>query len=266
MSGGRLPIQSEHSGDSTELVPGAIYGLRHWNVARITSGEDSGLFLSGHYNHLWREVVGERATCKRISRFMFTEQVYPSDNGKDRDSLEKDVLHTVAFIRERMRQFIGASYSEDNVSISQSYIFNTPYDTLLLNEKSFNVVNNLETSHDTSGSYVMGVEVAFEYAVPNPCDGPVAMDCTCGFYASYERFFRDDIFTARAHGFFGIMRGYGHVTLGEKGFRAERADVVAICSAPHELVGTDKLLNLPSSVKILRSLQELFDYYYELTA
>lgn len=56
---------------------------------------------------------------------------------------------------------------------------------------------------------------------PGVCDTPAT--CVCGFWAYYDRArWNDDAVR-------GVIEGYGKTTLGTKGFRCEKAKIVALC-------------------------------------
>jgi hypothetical protein len=63
-------------------------------------------------------------------------------------------------------------------------------------------------------------------------DHPVAHpSCTCGFYAytSPQALYANTPWSYSSAGeVYGLVRGYGHVTVGSLGFRAEKADIVAL--------------------------------------
>ena len=62
---------------------------------------------------------------------------------------------------------------------------------------------------------------------------PTTRSCTalacgdCGYYAYF-----DHVAQYGQRGITGIIEGYGHVIIGTKGFRAQRARIVALCVAP----------------------------------
>ena len=68
-------------------------------------------------------------------------------------------------------------------------------------------------------------------ASAKPASEPVehqvaSLDCTCGFYAYTDR--ESNPYHAMHEGVLGIVRGSGVATVGRRGFRAERAEIVAL--------------------------------------
>lgn len=51
-------------------------------------------------------------------------------------------------------------------------------------------------------------------------------DCTCGYYAYYHPWRSSYASSTRA---FGVIEGFGRVSMGPLGFRAEKAKLVAVC-------------------------------------
>lgn len=86
------------------------------------------------------------------------------------------------------------------------------------------------------------------------------LDCTCGFYAYHETCeLRGDIVA--------IVKASGEVIVGTKGFRAEKAEVVALMTNPaKENLYPDSTRKLAKEWKLpLLSHQEFSDLYEELT-
>lgn len=87
---------------------------------------------------------------------------------------------------------------------------------------------------------VMGAKWGFDMKLklPEPCDG-VMPDCTCGFYAYWD--VGDDEVSTGPHGIVGVIEGYGKTTIGEHGFRCEKARIIALAPAVdslgHRVVG-----------------------------
>lgn len=60
--------------------------------------------------------------------------------------------------------------------------------------------------------------------------GPECLDLSCGSCGYYGYF--DGCAQYGSGGVTGIIEGYGHVIIGTKGFRAQKARIVALCPAP----------------------------------
>lgn len=65
--------------------------------------------------------------------------------------------------------------------------------------------------------------------IPDPCDG-VEADCACGFYAYHDNAVNGYGIHSGSDGrsVIGIVEGYGRIVLGPKGFRCQKARIVAL--------------------------------------
>lgn len=70
-----------------------------------------------------------------------------------------------------------------------------------------------------------GENVAVHMGNDDFCIGLVHPNCRCGFYAHYRADEERDEYQWSVE---GVIRGYGLATLGTKGFRCERAEIVAV--------------------------------------
>jgi len=67
------------------------------------------------------------------------------------------------------------------------------------------------------------------------------VDCTCGLYAQWSPpqdqtwWEKLDVHPSHGHGVWGVLEGFGRVSVGPKGFRAEKGRIVAL-ALPSELV------------------------------
>lgn len=77
--------------------------------------------------------------------------------------------------------------------------------------------------YSSSYSYHSHTESCY---VPNPCDGDIE-NCDHGFWAYYDDFDSQGEHIAE-NGYTAIIKGYGKTVLGTKGFRAEKAEIVAV--------------------------------------
>ena len=78
---------------------------------------------------------------------------------------------------------------------------------------------------------VQGVYPRFPEKVYQGFDEPAHSmpECKCGFYAYYK----GSLDWVTQINVSGIVHGYGRVALGERGFRAEKAKIVALYTPPH---------------------------------
>lgn len=72
------------------------------------------------------------------------------------------------------------------------------------------------------------IEYTINYTANSMCESISQPSCTCGFYAynNEDSLIRNSYTNDSA--VFGLIKGYGKVTIGTKGFRAEKADIVAL--------------------------------------
>jgi len=66
-------------------------------------------------------------------------------------------------------------------------------------------------------------------ADPSTCDG-VEPSCKCGFYAYWDMDGHSNVYSILRYGWHlaGVIEGYGRTTIGEYGFRCEKARIVAL--------------------------------------
>lgn len=114
------------------------------------------------------------------------------------------------------------------------------------------------------GAVIPGADVAME---PQPCSG-IAPSCGCGFYGYQEG--SCDYYTPgsgeQKGAVGGVFRGYGKVVLGTRGFRAEKAEILALYVDAEALLKSD---NKIADSLIRMRLEEnykvpVFDQYLDL--
>lgn len=69
------------------------------------------------------------------------------------------------------------------------------------------------------------------------CDSIAQPSCVCGFYAYTDLASIAQNSYNQPNSIIGIVRGHGKVTIGTKGFRAEKADIVALCAPVRLKIG-----------------------------
>jgi hypothetical protein len=222
--------------DESELVLGSIYGLREWfftnDLERLRSTTTA--TLTGHFNQEWNPLITHEAEClaEDTVTFDFTEILDAPD--LDADEIEFR-------IRTRARVFFEQAFTKnlslDPLTAHCRVSFSSEAGLLPWRE-----VDWLLDDPDSDAHYIQ-VPMNFVRALRRFGIGKICLSltgrrrehpvghpsCVCGIYAYHDRGSLQP--TSRflaGPSVFGLVRADGHVTVGTKGFRAERANVVAL--------------------------------------
>lgn len=114
-----------------------------------------------------------------------------------------------------------------------------------------NVAVHVGSLRPVMTTYSAGPRPFLDYAFVEKDHQIAALGCVCGFYAYFGA---TDAYRLVGRTVTGIIEGYGHVTAGSLGFRAERARIVALVNPTPWWARGATLLGLPR----LR-VTELFD-------
>jgi hypothetical protein len=212
------------SGDS-ELVVGEIYGLRQWTI-KTDSNTPA---LVGHHGGAWHTVGSNLALC-------------------DRNIKEVDVRLQLGVTEDELIDVATHLFS-DNVSL----------DLLLVVDCGQKVCMSIRRPASRYAPLIVtgtlpvtaqprlrrAAAVSFEELYRQTLQdrasslrlvGRVMLDdhrpaepsCTCGYYAYTDESSLNRNSSWRDGSVFGIIKGYGQVTQGSKGFRCEKAEIVAL--------------------------------------
>ena len=228
--GDRLPtskIQQLCTGDA-EFMLGEVYGLRQWSL------RDFG-HLAGHFGHVWPldRSTPTVASCQagdvalKFSRVVH-KQVPPdfvlSEIYRQARSMLSRAPEVSMANRETARLvFSTGLQKEESIPLERlGALLKTGYDGTWFPSPPIR-------SHPTIDHDLWEATLEAERADHNI--GHPA--CTCGFYAYTDwGSLHQNSLTSFEDYVFGLVRGYGHVTVGTKGFRAEKAEIVAL-THPH---------------------------------
>lgn len=128
--------------------------------------------------------------------------------------ISKDVYDALSLLEDEKRESLGLKISKTRVSIDAplDYNYTIKYDASVNGYATY--LSYAETS--PGESYWLSHD---DSVAPKP-------DCTCGFYAYHNTdALLDNAYDAE---WVGIIRAHGRIVVGEKGLRAEKAEVVAL--------------------------------------
>ena len=202
--------------DDAEFYAGEIYGMRQWKLRDAWHPEGSPQLL-GHSNHRWDVTGSNLATCK-VNEREITQRLTVSAGTQE---------FSVVVQTELERMF--DSYPVFTVISVRVFVINT--DTVHL----FNVYR--DQSLDSNKTYgqpgetlivtLSSIKQMSPHAVTDP-------SCTCGFYAytDVSSLSKNSLLTRPSDSLrssiFGIIKAWGSVSVGPKGFRAEKAKIVGL--------------------------------------
>ena len=92
---------------------------------------------------------------------------------------------------------------------------------------------------------------------------PAPKHCSCGFYAYHkhavpQRTTTEVIFEGHIR---GILEGYGTVTVGSKGFRAEKANILALIQSSNSYLDWNKVWDNYPEIPLFSSLEEAIEAF-----
>lgn len=212
----------------TELVVGEVYGMRQWNLYKNSHQVTS---LIGHNSKSWDVAGVNEAKCALTHRNVYRYVRFDtSEWGPEK------AARTLELELERMF-FQNPEMADITVSLPQlirarkatmSREAYAPYfPWVIINGGSF-----FRVEHDGFIDLVNEV-IEFKLVGRNPVPPHQVTDpgCTCGFYAYTDEHSLDKN-SYRGQEFnnsiFGIIKAWGYVTEGTKGFRAQKAQIVGL--------------------------------------
>ncbi len=211
----------------TELVVGEVYGMRQWSLRSTQDGSS----LFGHNDFSWDTTGTQWSVCRELD---VSEQV-----ALNREFLEYELVR-------RVRQLFDQSPNSTVVWVS---LEGSTVLMLLRREHVFNGFRvQLELPWSiTSILYSASIDgmpnmnrrglLRFTLEATSSVDTHDVTDprCTCGFYAytNPEALYENS--RRKADSYFGIMKAWGYVSEGTRGFRAQKAQIVGLTSAMNKM-------------------------------
>ena len=274
MSDNRSQIQKDCTNladTGVELVLGEIYGLRQWRFEYDLKNPKPPT-LVGHHGGVWEPEETNYAECKRANTMLSEILNIPASHVAEAN---EDVL---GLLLDHVREFKTQYPEAERISIStfptRMFMHNKALQVtehLLANPSLFPDALPWKIERDGSTFCVDGVissKTHLEFRItaysPPPVHTVTDPDCVCGFYAytSPESLSRNS--TGWTYVVFGIIKAYGRVTQGTKGFRAEKADILALTRPMKRSWEKAKtsLLPLDSWVPVnIQEVQEVFNFF-----
>lgn len=224
------PVQrlcTDLSGDP-DFVLGEVYGLRQWQMHRPAVDP----YLVGHWGAQWDLYGVNHAACTRttnpvsktvsLSPANFTETVL--DTGELLAVIEYEAqvfLEEYPTLPAATVSLVGSSAPQRRLVLERDEdVEKLPWTVRVLNGNWW--VDGKPRSNGVK------IDLRITGSVPVPPHRPALPSCVCGFYAYTDE--ASLLANSRPYGdvVFGIVRAYGRITQGTKGFRAETAEVVAL--------------------------------------
>lgn len=264
-------IQDLCTGDDVELVLGSTYGLREWSVLSscdflYRGGTPVDLRLFGHYGSPWDPTVAFEGVCAKPSASTSLEIKLEQLDLMNEERME-------FAIRTRVSELLSdwptlAPILDPSRVRAHLYLGRTIRSVDWMLEDPLSEEWRLQIPSDLMRG-VRGLKeaiVVFELSgpsLPHPVGHPL---CTCGIYAYHDKSSLGLRRAETARGFVvGLVRAFGHVTLGTKGLRAAKAQVVALtlpqqCDLPDRVVAPALEQWKDAGISVFSAPEHLFDF------
>ena len=246
----------------SELVMGSVYGMRQWfiNLPGWSSPRGS---LEGHTGASWHPRGQNTAACRVIDRYLdeFVTGIRSGSSVSSPMDFAQDIVTNVRRLFEK--------YPDSKIINSKhaGAVFHRGNDYL---DPAMRYTEGVWRGWGSSGQHSLSVLLPMEeHDIADPV-------CRCGFYAYTDEnsLIRNSI-TDVDNTVFGIIRAWGHVTEGTKGFRAEHAEIIGMTypmeggqgrwwptSMLDRFPGGNSIV--PAEVPRYRNLEEMFMRYEEM--
>lgn len=257
-------IQRDCTG--SELVLGSVYGMRQWFMEVGWSFPSA--FLEGHNGYRWSLSGQNTARCAVDERWI-NERVIGARDIRATESPLGFALDIADNVKRLFEKYPGA------LTISSIYkggVFHRGEDYF---SPALRFSEGVWKYSDpwTGGHFFLSVCVPME---KHDIGDPI---CTCGFYAyTNETSLQANSITGADNIYFGIVRSWGHVTEGTKGFRAEYSEIVGLTGRmigqynkwwtspnPRAEVLEEERGLIPTTLPRYKNLEEMFARYKELS-
>lgn len=203
-------IQTLCTGEDPELVLGHLYGLRAWRIGRSSQG----FTLLGSFGRAWFPSSVYEAECTLTYRYATLADGYFSGYTQTADQLTSAALRKAKSLADQhgADYFRGAEVVLKSLRGNQGWVSDSlewiadPYDGLSAVEEVATIKLRWPIS---------------EHPVTHP-------SCTCGIYAYTSQEAQSEWASATQDLVVGLVKASGLITQGPKGFRAQRASIVAL--------------------------------------
>lgn len=209
----------------TEFAAGEVYGERSWDYW-------SGALHSPAYSHRWTTEGENVSTCQRhyFDYPRLTMSLVAAGKIPEGAIVWKWDVETVVTERFEVIHYMVADWvGTRRIAQNQRSWFRRNSDTSWLLE-------------DISGRAVLPMvdvqQIVTEYGPPPPAPCDYA-DCHCGYYGFTNGF---NEYAAGLGRVTGIIKGYGETVIGDRGFRAKKARIVAL-AVPDRTLRLDLMMS-----------------------
>jgi hypothetical protein len=258
-----------------ELVLGSIYGLREWFVY---SGRGPGyapvtdFTLVGHYGQPWDPTVLNQAECRATPPIERMTVEIDARYHTHPDDVEREVrIHVDRWLDNPPGSIdystakLYVSFTSGSGFLSGSQSADWLLDDPVHESRRLAVSQNFMTILEKNGAARVYVKITGQpskHEVGHP-------RCTCGIYAYHDL---NSLRVSDGGGtygtVYGLVEGTGHVTVGTKGFRAEKAQVRALtlpqrCTLPSHYIRGQVDRWLASGIAVFPNLLDLFQFAQE---
>jgi hypothetical protein len=219
-----------------EFIMGSLYGLRQWRLHTLPQRS----YLAGHFSHQWDLSGVNVATCGRSTEWIYQTIEIASD------FLSVPFEQLLSFHVDRFfHQHPRATHARIALAVTmsdippQEYVVanpaldlggnplplpvfgQSPFPWKVAPDNGRWTVDGLYPRNDTFSVRITG-------SVPIEPHEATLPSCQCGFYAYTDQ--QSLVENSGLDGtlVFGLVRAFGKVTQGTKGFRAEKAQVIAL--------------------------------------
>lgn len=214
-----------------EFVVGEIYGLRQWfDVVDPFSGYGPTTGLVGHNNMSWTPGQVHTATCNRKAENLTQHLTLVGD-------YDPDPNRRIELLVDEIYQYIGNFFDADpdihavdiHVGSPDPEAGEAARDEYKSSQELRNVLYRRVSAVRDAKPWapiqvsLFALQQIPEHRVTDPT-------CTCGFYAYTDAaaLYDNSANYSFVPSVFGIVKAYGLVTQGTRGFRAEKAEIVSL--------------------------------------
>lgn len=214
----------------SELVIGEIYGLRQWT---LSSDNDGNVSLCGHRNSEWDISGANEATCSEKTKEITKDLTLPRYSSVSPEQAVRRAVEDLLRAEPAATEVYVRTYG--NYGLNSSYW--VPRHALLSQPHWAwaNLLSRIRTLVPCPGGFIeegcspldpISIQVVVSVPVaPHEVTDP---SCTCGFYAyTAEKSLLENSWD-KSRSIFGVVKAWGHVTQGTKGFRAQKAQIVGL--------------------------------------